>query len=208
MGKNVKEDPRVPFFDRLAETWDEQHDLRKVAGPLGAVIDTFGLQANETVLDVGCGTGNLTAALLPRLGADGRVVAIDISSAMLERARQKVDDSRVTWLLAAADALPLAAETCNRIICFSAWPHFVDPAAVLKTFHRVLQSGGHVHVLHLISRSKVNQIHHEAHPTVRGDQLAPVVETAALFAREGFEVLNAEEDASRYLLSARKGKAQ
>jgi len=44
----------------------------------------MGVNPDETVLDVGCGTGNLTGALLARLSATGRVIAVDISPRMIE----------------------------------------------------------------------------------------------------------------------------
>lgn len=203
MQKQSKPDPRIPFFDRLAETWDDAHTLEQMMGPLGAAVDTWDLNENETVLDVGCGTGNLTAVLLARLGKAGRVVGLDISSAMLRRARLKIDDPRVTWLLGAADRIDLPNASCDRVICFSVWPHFADPIAVLKELRRVLRPHGQVHVLHLISREAVNHIHRAAHETVQQDLLAPVNEIAAIFRNEGFDVLIAEEDETRYLLTAR-----
>lgn len=198
-------DARIPFFDSIADAWDGWHDLPVLEARLHEEFDAFGVLPDECVLDVGCGTGNLTAALLSRLNEEGRVVAVDISPVMLERARAKINDPRVSWVQAAADKLPLADGTCDRILCFSAWPHFKDPNAVIAEFQRVLRGAGEVHVFHFISREAVNQIHREAHPSVHSDLLPPVNEVAALFERAGFEVLSVADDASHYSLTARKG---
>lgn len=199
-------DSRIVFFDSIAGAWDGWHDLPLLETRLQAEFDALGIQRDECVLDIGCGTGNLTKALLNRLDGAGRVIAADISSVMLEHAQNKINDPRASWLQAAAHRLPLVDSSCDRIICFSAWPHFEDLGAVLVEFARVLRAAGHVHILHFISREEVNQIHRQAHPSVHADLLAPVSEVAALFERNGFEILSVVDDASCYSLSARKGR--
>ena len=198
-------DPRIAFFDALAETWDRSQDMDALADRLRAAFDGFGVRPSEAVLDVGCGTGNLTRALLVRLGCDGRVTALDVSEAMLARARRKAADARATWLLAKADAIPVADAAFDRVLCFSAWPHFDRPGAVVREFRRVLRFGGCAHVFHFISREAVNRIHSQAHdPSIRADLLIPVEELAALFERDGFSVLAALDTPERYALTARK----
>jgi len=205
MENGTLSDPRIVFFDSIAEVWDGWHDLALLTKKLDAEFERFGLLGSETILDVGCGTGNLTRALLERLGPDGRVIALDISPAMVGRARQKVGDPRVTWELASADRIPVADASCDRILCFSVWPHFEDQAAVIREFHRVLRPGGSVHILHLISREEVNRIHGQAHPSVHADLLAPVRDVASLFERGGFAVIETADDTCRYLLTAQRG---
>lgn len=197
-------DPRIAFFDSIADVWDGWHDLTLLAAKLNAEFDGFGIQDAETVLDVGCGTGNLTRTLLRRLGPDGRVIALDISPVMLERARQKIVDPRVTWAQAPANRIPVAKAACDRILCFSAWPHFEQQRLVISEFYRVLRPGGCAHILHLISRDEVNHVHGQAHPSVYADLLAPVGEVAALFEQGGFVVRATADDACRYLLTVQK----
>jgi SAM-dependent methyltransferase len=55
------------------------------------VLDRLSLNGDERVLDAGCGTGRVTAALLERL-PDGEVVAVDGSPAMVEAARERLGD--------------------------------------------------------------------------------------------------------------------
>lgn len=198
-------DPRVPFFDKIAPEWDRWHDLPKVRERLLGFLDRFQLLPGERALDVGCGTGNLTLALLERLDPDGRVTAADISPGMLALARGKTSDPRVTWIEAAAENLPLPPHSFDRVFCFSVWPHFRDPGAALNEMKRVLLPGGRLHILHLISRAEVNRIHSAASDnSVHGDLLPPARDVAALVAAAGFEVLETEDTDQLYLLSARK----
>src|SRR3954447_10467856 len=50
------------------------------------VLERLGLDGDETILDAGCGTGRVTAELVKRVPR-GRGVAVDVSPAMVERAR-------------------------------------------------------------------------------------------------------------------------
>lgn len=205
MTNNTTTHPRLEFFDSIADQWDGWHDLEDLTRKLDAVLEKLGIDPSATVLDLGCGTGNLTLALLNgRLGPTGRIVAVDISEKMLERAKRKVADTRVSWHCAAAEQLPLEAGAIDHVICFSAWPHFQDPLAVARELRRVLRSGGYLHILHLISRSDVNRIHAEAHPAVRQDLLIPACETADLLAKNRFGIVTMTDDDRCYMITACK----
>ena len=205
MTSNTAANPRIEFFDMIADQWDGWHDLRELACNLDAVFEKFGIDPSAKVVDAGCGTGNLTVSLLNgTLGPSGSVVAVDISAKMLDLARHKVTDPRVAWHCGPADSLPLDDGSADHVICFSAWPHFHDPATVIREFRRVLRAGGSLHILHLISRSKVNRIHAQAHPSVHHDILLPASDTARLLEMHGFHIINMTDDDSRYLITACK----
>jgi trans-aconitate 2-methyltransferase len=85
--------------------WDAA-SYERMSGPLEAmgreVLDRLDLRGDERVLDAGCGTGRVTAALLERL-PHGEVIAVDGSPAMVEQARARLGgraDVRVADLLA------------------------------------------------------------------------------------------------------------
>jgi demethylmenaquinone methyltransferase/2-methoxy-6-polyprenyl-1,4-benzoquinol methylase len=195
---------RAAFFDGIADSWDGWEDLPTLARRLAEGLDELGVAGGETVLDVGCGTGNLTRALLARLSAAGRVHAIDISTRMIEIARGKVVDARVSWHTADALRPPLDDESCHRVICYSVWPHFEDRAAVATALVRVLKPGGNLHVWHLSGRARINEIHASAGAAVRHDLLPSATETAELLAGIGLQVTTAIDAADRYLVTAAK----
>lgn len=199
-------DPQRAFFDRLAEKWDSFQNIAELESKLDAFFDAIGLGVSEKVIDLGCGTGNVTAALLKRLGPDGRIWGVDFSGVMLDKARAKITDPRAQWLQTDAAALPLASGSCDRVICFSAWPHFRNPAAVIRELGRVLKPGGETSVFHFISRGQVNHIHQTAHDSaVHDDVLPPASELAALFTAQNWTVVEQADDAAHYLVRAKKG---
>lgn len=195
---------RAAYFDGIAEMWDGWEDLVMLARRLTTGLEEIGVGMDETVLDLGCGTGNLTLALLERLSPAGRVVAVDFSGNMLAVARRKVSDARVGWHLADAMALPLGEGAVRRIICYSAWPHFDDHHTVSGELFRVLRKGGGLHVWHLSSRAIINRIHAAAGAAVSHDMLQPGEETARLLEGHGFRRVAVIDDESRYLVSAVK----
>lgn len=58
-------------------------------------IDALGLRPGQCLLDIGCGTGLNFPLLAERVGAYGRIVGVDASTAMLEQARGRV--ARAGW---------------------------------------------------------------------------------------------------------------
>lgn len=195
-------DPKAAFFDEIADKWDGWEDLPSLAEKLSAGIEEFGVGPNEKILDVGCGTGNLTLALLAGLSPAGRIVAVDIATRMIEEAGRKIRDSRVAWHVADVCRLPISDAVCDRAFCFSVWPHIEDRGAAARELGRVLKPGGHLHVWHLSSREKISRIHASAGEPIRNDVLPPAADTAALLERHGFDATTVVDDADRYLVTA------
>jgi demethylmenaquinone methyltransferase/2-methoxy-6-polyprenyl-1,4-benzoquinol methylase len=195
---------KARYFDGIAAMWDGWEDLEAVAEKLSRGLDEIGILPDETIVDVGCGTGNLTLALLDKLTVDGRVMAIDISTEMIKKARDKVVDPRVSWHVGDALRLPFGDGTVDRVICCSVWPHFDDPAAAAEEFSRVLSPGGVLHVWHLSSRATINEIHATAGEAVANDILAPGAQTARLLREHGLDPYEIVDNEERYLVSAQR----
>lgn len=60
------------------------------AAPSEAILDALRLLPGDRVVELGCGPGGFTRRVLPRLGPDGAVVAVDASADLLEQARRAV----------------------------------------------------------------------------------------------------------------------
>lgn len=161
------------FFDKAAATWDVMS--RADAEKIEQILAYANIRPGERILDVGCGTGVLLPYLLRQSAPDGHVFALDLSPLMLEQCRRKHgdgdSDGRVTYVLGAAEQIPLAAETCAVVLCFSAFPHFPDKPVALAEITRVLKPGGRLLIAHADSRETVNRIHTEVGDPVGGDLL-------------------------------------
>jgi trans-aconitate methyltransferase len=108
-----------------------------------AVLDRLPLAGQETVLDVGCGTGRLTALLLERLPR-GRAIGIDQSANMLATARTSMpaeSHSRVAFVHADAAALPMAG-AADAIFSTATFHWVLDHPRLFRSLFRALKPGG------------------------------------------------------------------
>ena len=202
--KTSRKDPKSAYFDSIAAQWDGWEDLPALDRALAVELAGFSISPEEAVLDVGCGTGNLTRAILSRLSASGRVTAVDISPRMIGEARRKIPDPRADWLVADVRRLPVAPASIDRVFCFSVWPHIDDPDEAAEEIGRVLKPGGLLYVWHASPRARINEIHASAgDDAIRGDVLPPACETADLLRRHGFRPTTVIDDEVRYLVVVR-----
>jgi trans-aconitate 2-methyltransferase len=106
------------------------------------VLDRLPLAGNELVLDVGCGTGRVTAELARRV-PDGRVVGMDRSPAMLETAAAwlKAHAPGTTLVLADAAALPFC-RAFDAVFSGATFHWIPDHAALFRSIVAALKPGG------------------------------------------------------------------
>jgi trans-aconitate 2-methyltransferase len=97
------------------------------------------LPRRATVLDVGCGTGRVTEAVL-ELVSDGRVLAIDASQEMVDLAGERLGDRARVWR---QDVLDLALEEPVDVVVSTATLHWVpDHDRLWRRLAAALRSGG------------------------------------------------------------------
>jgi ubiquinone/menaquinone biosynthesis C-methylase UbiE len=103
-------------------------------------LDFAGRVGGEHVLDLGCGTGSLTLALMRRAGI-GRILGLDISPAYVAHARRRTDDPRVAFDLADACAVPFPDGSFDGVLSLLML-HFVPRAsAAVAEMRRVARPG-------------------------------------------------------------------
>ena len=113
---------------------------------VSAILGELGLEigASDTVVEIGCGVGRLTRVLAERAG---RVVALDVSSEMLARARELNPAlGNVAWLHGDGKSLA-GVDDASADACFShvVFQHLPDPELTLgyvREMGRVLRPGG------------------------------------------------------------------
>jgi trans-aconitate 2-methyltransferase len=104
------------------------------------VVGWLDLRGDEHVLDAGCGTGRVTATLRDRL-PNGHVVALDGSPSMVERARERLGDDRVEFLVAdLTRPIPLE-EPVDAVLSTATFHWILDHDALFRTLAAVMRPG-------------------------------------------------------------------
>jgi len=109
-----------------------------------ALIDMAGIRPGMCVLDLACGAGSQSIQAAKRVGSNGKVVASDISGAMLEHVRQNTSHAglrNIETLECAADELDETQPPFDASICRLGLMLFPSPPRALDAVRRALKPG-------------------------------------------------------------------
>lgn len=129
----------------MPESFD-QHPYDRHVGRYGrglalGLIEFAAITPGQRVLDVGCGTGQLTAELAATVGGEN-VAAVDVSDAVLAVCRGRVPTADVRE--ASAEALPFAAREFDAALAQLVVNLVEDPPGAVREMARVTRPGGTV----------------------------------------------------------------
>ncbi len=195
-------DPRIAFFDHHALTWDQTGpDPVATLRRLWELDGRLGLRTGQDLLEVGCGTGQITGWLADRV-KPGKVVAADFSPAMLAQARAR--GLNADFVLLDICRNESADRPFDVVLCFHSFPHFRDQKAALRQIAHHLKPGGQLLVVHLTGSAKLNAFHHQVGGPVGHDHLPPASEWSALLHPVGLKLTEAEDSEDLFLVRAEK----
>ena len=144
----------APFYARL----NADVDYEAIAARLDAIFRTHFERRVDSVLDLGCGSGNITIPLLKR-GYD--MIGVDISEEMLAQAREKDKEGRVLWLKQDMRALELygtVEAVVSTLDCINHLTRTSDVRACFSLVHNYLVPGG-LFVFDVNSRRKFEEVY-------------------------------------------------
>lgn len=100
----------------------------------------------QRLLDVGCGTGSLIAAILAGHPAMAAITGVDVSASMLAKAAEKLAGTpragKVTLVRQRGDALDFPRASFDVVVCANTFHYFKHPAATLRELRGILTPGG------------------------------------------------------------------
>jgi len=136
------------FYDRLATRYDLLATAPLVRGWREMAAEALGLAPGDTVVEMGCGTGANLPYLRERVGSEGYVVGIDLTSGMLAQARRRVE--RAGWdnvHLVRGDATRPPVEGVDAVLGSFVVGLLDDPGTAVDGWLDILNEGGRVAIL-------------------------------------------------------------
>jgi ubiquinone/menaquinone biosynthesis C-methylase UbiE len=108
------------------------------------LIEDYQPWSGKHVLDLASGTGVVAKKLAQQVGADGKIIAVDINGNMLALARNKCAQwlDYMEFIVGSANALDIADSTMDVVICQQGFQFFPDKKDACNEIYRVLKKDG------------------------------------------------------------------
>jgi SAM-dependent methyltransferase len=168
---SVSLEPEKDFVFPTGRTWAEDLGYpAEIANVPETAAESFAgvanpfelgrLEPGEAVLDLGSGAGTDSLVAAQMVGPEGRVVGIDMTPEMLDKARRAASElgaSNVEFLEAEAEKLPFDDATFDVVISNGVVDLIPDKDAVFSELYRVLKPGGRVQLADVTIQNPVSE---------------------------------------------------
>ena len=174
--------PIANVMSHTGADWLERPTREQEEAPDRA-LDAIGVTTGQTVADVGAGSGYFTVRLAQRVGASGRVFAVDIQPEMIALLDARVSRERlanVRTVLGAEDDPRLPAATADLVLMVDVYHELQKPQLMLQHIKRALAPNGRLVLLE----------YRKEDPTVpiRAEHKMSIADAKAELDAEGFEL--------------------
>ncbi|HUP98728.1 MAG TPA: methyltransferase domain-containing protein [Usitatibacter sp.] len=139
---NAPSNARATFGGSIPEYYDRCLGKAYFGPPAAELARRMPPKPDGDVLEIACGTGLVTRRLRARLDPSVRLMATDLSPAMLAYARSNVGDEGIDWREADASRLPFGDRQFGAVACALGFMFVPDKAVALAEARRVLKPGG------------------------------------------------------------------
>jgi ubiquinone/menaquinone biosynthesis C-methylase UbiE len=112
---------------------------------VGRLLDRFGIQTGQTVVDYGCGPGSYLKRACELVGPSGHVHAVDIHELAIEAVNRRIQTERLTNITAAVAVngkAPLPDETADLIYALDMFHMVRSPDTFLRDLNRICKADG------------------------------------------------------------------
>jgi len=110
----------------------------------GEVMDALGVKSGHRVADIGCGYGYFTFRLAARVGAEGKVYAVDIDSEAVDKVRRRKEVEKLEQVepIHGESADPRLPKDLDAVLIVDTYHEFRDYDRMMQAVFRALKPGG------------------------------------------------------------------
>ncbi len=172
----------IDFFDKKSVNWHfSDADKQKALD----FVNRINFSHPDQILDIGCGTGDLCHFLRAKY-RQAQIVGLDISLEMLKKVSSDYD----LILQGNAESIPLQDRSCDLVINYCVFPHFLNKQKVIAEIYRILKPAGYYYIIHPDGREKTDAIHRRQKSIISHQMLPEKQEIDKLLSNSGFKILN------------------
>jgi ubiquinone/menaquinone biosynthesis C-methylase UbiE len=132
------------YYDRIGESrasWVAKDRCSQIRISITAKLLARRLREGDTIVDVGCGSGEVFAYLSKlHKRYQAYFVGLDISSGATRVARRYADDC----IIYDAERIPLRSDVADAVICVAVLEHLINPELCVKEIVRISKTGAYV----------------------------------------------------------------
>ena len=180
LGVTANEEVIRQEFNRWAQAGRGEEMAEEHAAIVAGMLAQMEFQANDRILDLGCGSGWLCGILADKV-PQGQVIGIDVADEMVRRARKRfADREKMMFVIGPAEDIPWNDGFFNHVVSVESAYYWPQPAPSVREIFRVTRPDGEVRLL--INLYKENTYAHQWREKL-------VVETHLLSGEEWCELL-------------------
>jgi ubiquinone/menaquinone biosynthesis C-methylase UbiE len=190
----------IEFFDSRSSSWDKEMETDDYK--MNQILDAAQIKSGKSVLDIACGTGVMIDYYIKRNVSD--VTGVDISSKMIEIAENKFRKyDNINFICCDAETYRFN-QKYDSIMVFNAFPHFVNPKALIKNLVKAVKSGGTVTVAHDRGRKSLDNHHKSVHASKISNGLMSEDDLEKIFVMAGITDIYKKSTDDIYIVSGKK----
>ncbi len=122
-------------------------ETREKEERVSVLMEALGVEAGQTICDLGCGNGYHALRLAKRVGASGKVLAVDIQQPMLDMLEKRSDEAgldNIELILGDVADPKIPDGSCDLILLVDVYHEFSDPETMLAKMRKALKPDGRI----------------------------------------------------------------